>query len=313
MVEATAPGKVILFGEHAVVYGRPAIAVPVSQVRARATVTPYLGTGIRLVAADLAIDKMLADSSTEDPLAAAVLQVKRATGIAQLPNMTISVTSELPIASGLGSGAAITAAIVRAVTQYVGLRRLATREWVSNLTYEVEKIHHGTPSGIDNTVVTYEQPVYFRRDQPKHLIEIFSVPEPLLFLVVDSGIRSSTKAVVNDVRSDWEANPVKLNALFDQCGRIVDEARTALELGKRKTIGRLMTENHAALQEMNVSSPTLDRLVQTAMESGASGAKLSGAGRGGNIIALVREENALEIADALNQNGARNVLRTVVE
>jgi mevalonate kinase len=150
MIKASAPGKVILFGEHAVVYGRPAIAVPVSQVRAEAVVQSSREEGIRLIAPDINIDTTLADAAEDDPLAAAFRQVKKATGLARLPNMTVTVGSQIPVASGLGSGAAISAAIIRAVANFLGLSHLATNEWVSALTYEVERIHHGTPSGIDN-------------------------------------------------------------------------------------------------------------------------------------------------------------------
>jgi mevalonate kinase len=200
MIKASAPGKVILFGEHAVVYGRPAIAVPVSQVRAEAVVQSSREEGIRLIAPDINIDTTLADAAEDDPLAAAFRQVKKATGLARLPNMTVTVGSQIPVASGLGSGAAISAAIIRAVANFLGLSHLATNEWVSALTYEVERIHHGTPSGIDNTVVTYEKPVYFVRQQPMNRIETFLVASPLRLLIADTGVRSGTKGVVADVR-----------------------------------------------------------------------------------------------------------------
>ncbi|HEX6384999.1 MAG TPA: mevalonate kinase, partial [Anaerolineae bacterium] len=225
MVQATAPGKVILFGEHAVVYGRPAIAVPVTQVRASAVVTPGLSEGVRLVAPNLGIDVFLAEATEDDALAAAVRQVQQAAGLASLPNLSIMVRSDIPIASGLGSGAAITAAVIRALALYLDLPDLLSSERVSALTYEVEKIHHGTPSGIDNTVVAFEQPVYFRRRQPKNQIETFRVAAPLRLLIGDTGIRSSTRAVVLDVRRQWEAELARFEALFDACGRIAESAR----------------------------------------------------------------------------------------
>ena len=120
MITATAPGKFILFGEHAVVYGRPAIAVPVSQLRAQAIVKASPKQGVRLIAPDLNHAAWLSDTPPDNPVAAAVWQVKEAIGLAEWPAMEITVTSQIPIASGLGSGAAITAAAVRAVTQFVG-------------------------------------------------------------------------------------------------------------------------------------------------------------------------------------------------
>lgn len=314
---ATAPGKVILFGEHAVVYGQPAIAIPVSQVRARATVAAGLQPGVRLIAPDLGVEKWLLEEDREDALATAVYLVKAATRLPHLPNMTITVSSDIPIASGLGSGAAIAAAAIRAVTQFVGHGHLLTNEWVSAMTYEVEKIHHGTPSGIDNTVVTYEKPVYFVRQQPQNRIETFTVAKPLTLLVADTGIRSSTKEVVGDVRRQWEADPNRFAALFTACGQIAVAARQAIEQGMTAQLGGLMQENQAVLQEMTVSSPELERLVAAALAAGAAGAKLSGAGRGGNMIALLAEgEDEGEktaVSAALTAAGAKNVLTTVLQ
>ena len=312
MVQATAPGKVILFGEHAVVYSRPAIAVPVTQVRATAIITPG-SAGARLVAPDLGIDVLLEAAAAEDALAAAVRQVQQAAGLAYLPDFTLTVHSAIPIASGLGSGAAITAAIIRALAAYLKRSDLLSNERVSALTYEVEKIHHGTPSGIDNTVVAFEQPVYFVRRQPQNLVETFRVAVPLQLLIGDTGIRSSTKAVVMDVRRQWEADPTRFDTLFDECGRIAAAARVAIEAGDVAATGRLMGDNQALLQAMTVSSPELDRLVAAATEAGALGAKLSGAGRGGNMIALITAETETAVRRALLAAGARSVFTSVVE
>ncbi len=312
MTCATAPGKIILFGEHAVVYGRPAIAAPLAQLRATAVVEDSLTPGIRLLAADLGTDIQLDEAAPDDPVAAVVRQLQTAAQLPQLPDLTITVTSQIPIASGLGSGAAITAAVIRALAIHLGLTHLASDDWVSNLTYEIEKIHHGTPSGIDNTVVAYEKPVYFVRQQPQNLIEPFAVGKPLCLLVADTGQSSSTKAVVGDVRRQWQADPARFEALFAGCGRIAHQARQAIERGDVAQVGRLMNENHRLLQEMTVSSVELDGLVAAARAAGALGAKLSGAGRGGNMIALVPAEGETAVAHALTQAGARSVLTTAL-
>ncbi len=311
--EATAPGKIILFGEHAVVYGRPAIASPLSAVRARAVVCAGQRPGIHLSAPDLNIERSLADAGADDPFALVVRLVQSAAGLSHLPDLTITVTSQIPIASGLGSGAAITAAMIRALGGYLDLPELITDERVSALTYEVEKVHHGTPSGIDNTVVTYERPIYFVRSQPRNRIEPFHVEAPLHLLVADTGVRSSTRIPVGDVRRQWEAAPRRFEALFDTCGRIVQLARVAIETGDVTAVGNLMRENHTVLQDMTVSSPELDHLVDAALRAGAPGAKLSGAGRGGNMIALVEDEaQATAVAAALLEAGATGVLRSTL-
>jgi mevalonate kinase len=178
------------------------------------------------------------------------------------------------------------------------------------MTYQVETLLHGTPSGIDNTVVTYEKPVYFLRQQPQNLIETFTVAQPLHLLIADTGVASSTKAVVGDVRRQWEADPPRFEVLFDHCGRIAQAARQAIEVGELETLGRLMRENHTYLQDMTVSSPELDKLVAAAEEAGALGAKLSGAGRGGNVIALVTPASAPKVQEHLLAAGARQVLKS---
>ncbi len=311
-VTATAPGKIILFGEHAVVYGRPAVAIPLSQVRAKAIVETGDQPGVRLLAPDLKIEKYLTEADQEDAIAVAVRLMQLATGLSQLPPLTITVTSNIPIASGLGSGAAITAAVIRALGKFLGFEQLLTPEWVSAQTYEVDKIHHGTPSGIDNTVVTYEQPVYFVRQQPQNRIETFGVKRPLHLLVADTGISSSTKIAVGDVRRHWEQDKVQFERLFDGCGQIAQAARAAIEAGDLATVGHLMTKNHALLVAMSVSSPELDRLVAAALAAGALGAKLSGAGRGGNMIALVTEKTETAVRQALLEAGARQVMLSVM-
>ncbi|MFW5940337.1 MAG: mevalonate kinase [Chloroflexota bacterium] len=313
MTQASAPGKVILFGEHAVVYGQPAIAAPVTQVRAVATIEDGPGPGVRLVASDLGTEYLLADAAADDAFAAAVRAVQRAAGLEQLPPSTISVSSNIPIASGLGSGAATSAAVIRALARHLGREDLACDQVVSDLTYEVEKIHHGTPSGIDNTVVAMERPVYFVRRQPRNRIETFSVARPLYLLLGDTGHRSSTRAVVDDVRRQWQDARDRFETIFAACGRIVEEARRAIETGHTATVGALMRENQLLLQEMTVSSEELDQLVRAANEAGALGAKLSGAGRGGNMIALVEEDKLPDVRDALLDAGATNVLSSVVQ
>lgn len=312
MITASAPGKIILFGEHAVVYGRPAIAAPISQVRATATITPRQTPGITLLAPDLGTSWELDTAPADDPLAAALRQLQTAFNLPQFPPMNVTVTSQIPIASGLGSGAAITAALIRAVAAFLGRSQGQDNAWVCALTYEVEKIHHGTPSGIDNTVVTYEQPVYFVRRQPENQIEPFRVARPLTLLVADTGVRSQTRDVVGDVRRQWQAQPARLEAMFTACGEIALAARAAIEAGQVLEIGRLMDENQAQLGQMTVSSRELDRLVTAALAAGALGAKLSGAGRGGNMIALVLPETETAVRQALYTAGACQVLTTTL-
>lgn len=315
-ISATAPGKIILFGEHAVVYGQPAIAVPVSQVRARAIVTarPDRPKGwVALQAPDIGLDTTWDELPQNHPLVKTVQGVMAAIEIEQLPAVTIRVSSSIPIAAGLGSGAAVSIAIIRALTNFLG--RPLANEQISILAYEVEKLYHGTPSGIDNTVITFEKPVFFSREDPDHegSLELLQVAKPFTIVIGDTGITSPTATAVGDVRKAWERNRAVFDELFKSTGMIAERAHQAIESGDFPALGPLMNENQALLERMGVSSPELDRLIHTALGSGAPGAKLSGGGRGGNMIALAPEGAAAHIAEALYDAGATRTITTTVK
>lgn len=304
----TAPGKVILFGEHAVVYGQPAIAVPVGQVSATATVEPAEpGSGLTLVAPDLPWRSPLAEAPEDNPLAAITRLALACVG-APSPDATLTVRSTIPIASGMGSGAAVSAAIVRALAGFLGHR--LEPAVVSRLVFEVDKLHHGTPSGIDNTVVAFGVPVYFVKGET---IETLSVGSPLHLVIADTGIASPTRLAVADVRRGRESTPQRYERMFALVGEIAREARVLIEVGSNpRRLGQLMDRNHSLLRGLGVSCPELERLVLAARVAGAWGAKLSGAGRGGNMIALVAPERQAPVGDALRVNGAARVIRTTV-
>ncbi|TAK12114.1 MAG: mevalonate kinase [Anaerolineae bacterium] len=307
---ATAPGKVILFGDHAVVYGHPAIAVPVTQVQARATIAPGIGLPdgeIQITAPEIALESPLRDLPLDHAIKQAIELTLAALGIEHPTAFKLKITSSIPLAAGLGSGAAVSVAAARAVSAFFG--HPLEDEQVNAIAFEVEKIHHGTPSGIDNTVITYAQPVYFIKGQP---LETFDIRSPFTLVIGDTGIASPTSVAVGDVRKAWEADRQGYERLFAGCGDIAVRARAAIEGGDVGALGLLMNENHALLQKMGVSSPELDRLVDAARAAGAAGAKLSGGGRGGNMIALALEVDPTLIANALMDAGAKNTVITQV-
>jgi mevalonate kinase len=310
-ITATAPGKTILFGEHAVVYGRPAIAAPVNQVRARAIVSanPRGESGAVLVQApDVGLEAYLDELAENHPLGQAIRGTLAALGVKRLPACTVRISSTIPVAAGLGSGAAVSVAIIRAVANFIG--NPLPDETVSALAYQVDQLYHGTPSGIDNTVITYGQPVYFIRGQS---IQMLRLPAPFTIVIGDTGMQSPTSAAVGDVRSAWQADTGRFEQLFDEVGRIAQAARQAIESGRPRELGGLMDENHALLYDMGVSSPELEQLVWAARVAGAQGAKLCGGGRGGNMIALVDETQAQTVAQKLVQNGAVRTIITTIQ
>jgi mevalonate kinase len=307
MTTSSAPGKIILFGEHAVVYGRPALAVPVTQVHADVEISDATRAGIWIDAPDVNLHAELNTLPSDHPIASVINNLFFLLRVSPFPNLEIKISSTIPVASGLGSGAAVTVALTRALSSRFG-HSMADEE-VNAFTHEIEKLHHGTPSGIDNTVVTYAMPVYFVRGQP---IETFNVGVPFTILIADTGIPAPTKKSVADVRQLWKSDKKRWENLFEEVGDIAFAARHVIKEGWIKMLGALMDENHSLLREMTVSSPELDHLVETARKAGALGAKLSGSGRGGNMIALVDPEKAETVSLILNEAGAKNTITTQV-
>lgn len=304
VIERSAPGKVILCGEHSVVYHRPAIAVPVSAMRAHARIEPAEQPGLRIMARDLRQTILLAKAAPQNPLAKIARLVLEHLD-ADEPDATLTLQSDLPIAAGLGSGAAVTAAVARALGAYLGVE--LSHEDLSALTYEVEKIHHGNPSGIDNTVVVYEQPVYFVKGQPP---ETFTIGASFDLLIANSGIASSTREAVAEMYQRWQISSAYYDIIFNCAGAIARAARAAIENGEQPALGTLLDENHELLIKMGVSLPRLDQMVIAARAAGAWGAKLTGSGQGGNIIALIPPERREAVTAALEDAGAVKVWHT---
>src|SRR5215216_6562197 len=194
MTKSFAPGKVILFGEHAVVYGRPALAVPVTQVHADVDVLDASQVGIWISAPDVSLHAELNTLPSDHPIASVIHNFLFLGRVSPFPNLQIHISSTIPVASGLGSGAAVTVALTRALSSH--LHYPMTDEQVNAFSYEIEKLHHGTPSGIDNTVITYTKPVYFVKGQP---METISVGKPFTIVIGDTGISAPTKESVGDV------------------------------------------------------------------------------------------------------------------
>jgi len=310
-ISSSAPGKVILFGEHAVVYGRPAIAVPVVQVKAKAILTanPRGAPGeVRVQALSVGLDSTLEELDANHPLAAAIQAVASSLKVKRIPACTVKITSTIPVAAGMGSSAAVSVAVIRALAAFLG--HPLPDEKVSALAYEIEKIHHGTPSGIDNAVVTYAKPVYFVKGKP---IDILKVGRSFTLVIGDTGIASPTAAAVGEVREAWQADKSQYEAYFESAGAIAQSARQAVESGGIELLGPLMDANHGVLRKIGVSCTELDALVVAARRAGAWGAKLIGGGRGGNMIALVPPARAEEVAKALQAAGAVRTLVAVIK
>jgi mevalonate kinase len=304
-VTRSACAKIILCGEHSVVYGRPAIALPLPNLRAFASVTPR-ERSIRIEAPDINAGFMLYDKP-DHPLARVVSLTLDHLQPTERATFTLSIRSDIPVISHLGSGAAVSVACARAIATYFGSYMMP--HTASELAYEVEKIYHGTPSGIDNTVIAYEQPVWFVRGAQPTLLEGASATDMLNLVIGDTGIATPTRIPVSEVRHGWEKDPPRFEALFDEITSVVVESREALAAQNWPRLGGLMNRNHELLQSLGVSCAELDELCDAARAAGALGAKMSGGGQGGNIIALARDAiHAAEVRTTIMQAGARRVL-----
>jgi mevalonate kinase len=292
-------GKLILFGEHFVVHGAPALALPLRGVCTSVVVEQDPGPdGPRLVA-DLPGPAL----ATSQRLLALALQ---RLGIEdQASHLRVTAESGIPIGQGLGSSAAFAVALIGALCQAVS-RRVSEIE-LRDHAHALEGLVHGTPSGIDPTVIAFQRPLWFvKGEQPLFL----DLPRPVRWVLASSGVARSTGTAVERVRAVREARPDEFDTLCREATEVAQRGRAALEAGDAAELGSLMDRNHALLQALGVSTPALDQLAAVAREAGAHGAKLTGAGLGGFVVALVTLEREAAVVAAWRRWGAPVVLQT---
>ena len=274
-------GKVVLLGEHAVVYGRHAIAAPVPMtIKA---VIEDCDEGIHLMIPRWGIEYQLASNpkdrhSFERP-AGVVLDELGLSGL----GMRIEVFPDVPRSMGLGGSAAMAVAIVRALDKHFRLG--LSDEEVNRLAFESEKVAHGTPSGLDNTLACYAQPLVYRPGEPP-LVELLNIRNPIPAVIGMTGYEGLTAKTVGRVREAWKQDQRLYERIFDQIDALVLRGVQAIQDDDLVTLGELMNVCHGMLNALQVSTPELEQLVDIAREAGALGAKLTGGGGGGSIIAL---------------------------
>lgn len=280
---ATACGKVIVLGEHAVVYGTPALAAGLPQglmLRARALDSTSARSRLTIPAWD--VDVTLA-ADTDHPVARAALEVL---GVCDGPLTGHHITgdSHLPAGAGLGSSAALSVALARLV-----LGPDAEMATVVDASLHGERVFHGQPSGVDSEVAARGGLVRYVRGQAP---EPVAVPSPIPLVVVDSGAPRRTADLVAGVRVRHDRFPTVVRPILDAVAAAVGQAIEAVERNDLDALGELMTIDHGLLTALGVSSPILDELCSTALLAGARGAKLTGAGGGGCIVALPPDDPA---------------------
>lgn len=303
---ATAPGKTILLGEHFVVYGEPAIVAAIDR-RARVMAEELPGTAFH-VASDLGISgifegEVFKTSSSQEgvrdtlePAKIAAQSVLNHLGLKRGLNLRIE--SEIPVAVGLGSSSAVSVATVAAVGQLFGVG--LSPEEIFALSLNAERFVHGNPSGIDQRVSTFGGILLYRKGERTTEIRC---PIDLPLVIANTGKSRSTGALVESVRKLWERHPTVMGQLARAVRGLVDEGVAVLNAGDLKAFGELMYINHGLLVSTGVSTEALDRLVYGAKASGALGAKLTGAGGGGCMVALCEPDAQTKVAEGLKEMG----------
>lgn len=309
--------KVILFGEHSVVYGYSAIALPLKNLRMRATVTGRdvsceetagcetadstipLNSDSRITLSCLDFNGKLSEvpprfSSVRTAIHAA-LEFAGHVG----DSLHVATESNFPPERGLGSSAASAGAVIRAILDYYKIR--ASEDEIFALTQSAERVAHGRPSGLDATATSASWPVRFSSGEFSRM----EINMRAWLILADSGCKGMTRVTVDALRARMDEQPDAVKNKLDELGAIANQAADDLALGRAADMGARMTRAHRILVDLGVSTPQLDKLVRAALDHGALGAKLTGGGGGGCVIALADTEAAAEqVSAALRAAGA---------
>lgn len=324
--------KVILFGEHSVVYGYSAVALPLKNLKMRATVSSanaenVLNTGAQK---SQATDELVAqiennpNKNSLQELAQSYVTLKALNFCGPLKNapkclnsiktaiykalqfanwrgeaLQVETACDFPPERGLGSSAAAAGAVIRAILDYYAIE--ASEDQLFALTQEAENVAHGKASGLDAKATASARAVRFLCGEFSNI----NIRLHACLVLADSGCKGQTRDTVEELRKKRDLNPHAVDAMLEQLGKIAISAQEDLELGQPLEIGLKMSRAHKILAQLGVSTPLLDELVSAACKSGALGAKLTGGGGGGCVIALAQSyEDALKVALALERAGA---------
>lgn len=302
----TGHGKIILLGEHAVVYGSHAIAAPVP-LAMQAKVSDSRKDGVHLLIPRWGVEEQLYKGVEHKFSIFQSLDLILDELNLHGQDMQIEVFPHIPRAMGLGGSAALAVAIIRALSENFKLN--LSDDYIAELSYKSENIVHGTASGIDNTLATYGSFIKFRKGNPPEM-QNMTVKEPIRIVIGLTWIESLTAKMVSRVRKAWEGNKKLYNRIFQDIDSLVLQAEEAIREGDLVQLGELMNINQGYLNALQVSGREIEELVDIARNNGALGAKLTGGGGGGAIIALCPEHSE-KVANAIRGAGYQAMIADI--
>jgi mevalonate kinase len=276
------------------VYGRPALAAGIERgVKAR--VHQAEETSLAITPWD-----RLVRPGEEDELARAQSAVL-AEQPGEVPPVRIEAEVDLPAGAGLGCSAALGVAVVRAIALAAG--ESPTDADVAKRALAWERVFHGNPSGVDNTMAAHGGVARYLKGQP---LEPVRGRAPLRLVIGDSGEPSSTRVMVEGVARQHRRDTPRTEKTLDAITTLVDNAKLAIEAGDLHALGQLMDLNQALLSSLMLSTSVLEDMIAAARDAGAKGAKLTGAGGGGCMIALVEDDaSGVRVLAAIETTGHR--------
>lgn len=297
IASGTAHGKIILIGEHSVVHNEPAIAIPFTSANVEVTIQKILG--------ESTIDSIYHKGKMKDAPDTIQNLIETLTEVCayfdiNIDGLHMTIRSNIPAERGMGSSAAVATALVRALFNLFDEK--LTDKLLNQFVSVSEKIAHGNPSGLDAKVVRSEQSVYFIRNQET---AFFAVDLPAHLVIADTGDHGETGAAVRAVGKLVDNPETPGRMWIEELGELTKQARYFIEKKELKPLGEILDRAHHNLRQLKVSNEKLDMLVHVAKKNGALGAKLTGGGRGGCMIALVESaEQAVEMSGQLLEAGA---------
>lgn len=295
-----AHSKLILIGEHAVVHGQPAIAIPFPLVGVEAAIEHRPG--------DVRLESKLFEGAMDEapePLLGIRNCVRATLQYLEIPyqDLLIRIKSSIPPGKGLGSSASVAIAVVRSLFAYAG--RMYKKEELLELANISETYAHGAPSGIDTLTITSKCPVWFEKSGN---VDYIKPSDDFYFVVADTGRIGDTRTAVESVANLLKVAPKKIQSKLNRLGVITHQARHALERASKHLLGQILDEAQKELEALGVSDAGLNKLIHFARQEGALGAKLTGGGNGGCIIALARNElHSRQLSEKLKRFGAHKV------